>query len=70
MEAVRKKFGVSKKQIQAEIKKRKKLQSSIMSASSGGSSVKSSTASSAVGGTESAVSSVERESFRERDGKE
>ncbi|GMH65050.1 hypothetical protein TrLO_g5195 [Triparma laevis f. longispina] len=62
MEAVRKKFGVSKKQIQAEIKKRKKLQSSIMSASSGGSSVKSSTASSAVGGTESAVSSVERES--------
>ncbi|GMI14583.1 hypothetical protein TrVE_jg10544 [Triparma verrucosa] len=61
MEAVRTKYGVSKKQIQAEIKKRKKLQSSMMS--SGGSSAASSkVTSSAV----SSASGVDSGSFREK----
>jgi len=54
MEAIRSRFGVSKKQIQAEIKKRKKMSSSVMS--SGASSAAS--GSSRVSSASSAVSSM------------
>ena len=47
MEAIRSKFGVSKKQIQAEIKKRKQLRSSVMS-STGSSAVSGSSAASSM----------------------